>query len=85
MRRINLVAPTIELLDKYSPTYNCTFQGAEWYLENGGRDAMGGNGKSLMIDGGLLFGDDPYRYPDNLPLVQGQGRPRGQAELWFAA
>jgi phospholipid/cholesterol/gamma-HCH transport system substrate-binding protein len=39
---------------------------------------MGGNGKSLMIDGGLLFGDDPYRYPDNLPVVQAKGGPGGR-------
>jgi phospholipid/cholesterol/gamma-HCH transport system substrate-binding protein len=75
---INLVAPTFELLNKYSPTYTCTFQGAQWYLEHGGRDAMGGNGKSLMIDGGLLFGDDPYRYPANLPIVQAKGGPGGR-------
>ncbi len=75
---INLVAPTFELLNKYSPTYTCTFQGAQWYLEHGGRDAMGGNGKSLMIDGGLLFGDDPYRYPANLPIVQAKGGPGGK-------
>ena len=75
---INLVAPTFELLNKYSATYTCTFQGAQWYLEHGGRDAMGGNGKSLMIDGGLLFGDDPYRYPANLPIVQAKGGPGGK-------
>jgi phospholipid/cholesterol/gamma-HCH transport system substrate-binding protein len=75
---INLVAPTFELLNKYSPTYTCTFQGAQWYLEHGGREAMGGNGKSLMIDGGLLFGDDPYRYPANLPIVQAKGGPGGK-------
>jgi phospholipid/cholesterol/gamma-HCH transport system substrate-binding protein len=75
---INVVAPTFELLNKYSPTYTCLFQGAQWYLEHGGRDAMGGNGKSLMIDGGLLFGDDPYRYPNNLPIVQAKGGPGGK-------
>ena len=75
---INLVAPTFELLNKYSPTYKCTFEGAVWYLENGGRAAMGGNGKSLNIDGGLLFGDDPYRYPQNLPRVQAKGGPGGK-------
>ena len=78
VRAINLVAPTFELLNKYSPTYKCTFEGAVWYLENGGRAAMGGNGKSLNIDGGLLFGDDPYRYPDNLPIVQAKGGPGGR-------
>ena len=39
----------------------------------------------MILDAALLFGDDPYRYPDNLPEGQRHRRPRGQAELWFAA
>jgi phospholipid/cholesterol/gamma-HCH transport system substrate-binding protein len=31
-----------------------------------------------MIDGGLLFGDDSYRYPANLPIVQAKGGPGGK-------
>ena len=63
---------------KYSPTYTCLFQGAQWFLENGGRDAIGGNGKSVIMDAALLIGDDPYRYPDNLPIVNANGGPGGK-------
>lgn len=75
---LNLMAPTTELLAEYSPTYTCLFQGAEWFLEHGGRDAMGGNGRSVIMDAAMLAGDDPYRYPDNLPLVNARGGPGGR-------
>jgi phospholipid/cholesterol/gamma-HCH transport system substrate-binding protein len=75
---VNILAPTTELLMKYSPTYTCLFQGAQWFLDHGGRDALGGNGKSVIMDAALLFGDDPYRYPDNLPIVQAKGGPGGK-------
>jgi phospholipid/cholesterol/gamma-HCH transport system substrate-binding protein len=75
---INLVAPTFELLNKYSPTYTCLFQGAQWFLDHGGKAAIGGNGKSVIMDAGLLFGDDPYRFPDNLPIVAAKGGPSGR-------
>jgi phospholipid/cholesterol/gamma-HCH transport system substrate-binding protein len=75
---INLVAPTFELLNKYSPTYTCLFQGAQWFLDHGGRSALGGNGKSVIMDAALLFGDDPYRFPDNLPVVAAKGGPGGR-------
>ncbi|WP_326549086.1 MCE family protein [Mycolicibacterium sp. ND9-15] len=78
VRAINTAAPTTELLDKYSPTYTCLFMGAQWFLENGGRDAMGGNGKSVIMDAALLAGDDPYRYPENLPRVNAKGGPGGK-------
>jgi phospholipid/cholesterol/gamma-HCH transport system substrate-binding protein len=74
----NILVPTTELLQKYSPTYTCLFQGAQWFLEHGGRDALGGNGKSVIMDAALLFGDDPYRYPDNLPKVNATGGPGGK-------
>lgn len=78
VRSLNLFEPTTALLDTYSPTYTCLFQGAQWFLENGGRDAMGGNGKSVIMDSALLFGDDPYRFPDNLPKVNARGGPGGK-------
>ena len=34
---------------------------------------MGGNGKSVIMDAALLAGDDPYRYPDNLPITNATG------------
>lgn len=77
IRSLNLLAPTTALLDAYSPTYTCLFQGAQWFLEHGGRDALGGNGKSVIMDSAMLFGDDPYRFPDNLPKVNAHGGPGG--------
>jgi phospholipid/cholesterol/gamma-HCH transport system substrate-binding protein len=78
IRAVNTLEPTTALLLKYSPTYTCLFQGAQWFLEHGGRDAIGGNGKSVIMDAALLFGDDPYRYPDNLPTVNATGGPGGR-------
>jgi phospholipid/cholesterol/gamma-HCH transport system substrate-binding protein len=78
IRTLNLLVPTTELLNKYSPTYTCLFQGAQWFLDHGGRDALGGNGKSVIMDAALLFGDDAYRYPDNLPKVNATGGPGGR-------
>jgi phospholipid/cholesterol/gamma-HCH transport system substrate-binding protein len=78
VRALNILDPTTALLMKYSPTYTCLFQGAQWFLDHGGKDALGGNGKSVIMDAGLLFGDDPYRYPDNLPVVNATGGPGGK-------
>jgi phospholipid/cholesterol/gamma-HCH transport system substrate-binding protein len=77
-RAMNILDPTTALFMKYSPTYTCLFQGARWFLDNGGRDSLGGNGKSVIMDAALLFGDDPYRYPDNLPIVNAKGGPGGK-------
>ncbi len=78
VRSVNLLDPTTALLQKYSPTYTCLFQGAQWYVEHGGRDTLGGNGYSFIMDAGLLFGDDPYRYPKHLPKVNATGGPGGR-------
>lgn len=78
VRSLQVMEPTTALLQHYSPTYTCLFQGAQWFLENGGRDALGGNGKSVIMDSALLFGDDPYRFPDNLPKVNARGGPGGR-------
>jgi phospholipid/cholesterol/gamma-HCH transport system substrate-binding protein len=78
VRAMSILNPTTALLMKYSPTYTCLFKGAQWFIDHGGRDALGGNGKSVIMDAGLLFGDDPYRYPDNLPIVNAKGGPGGK-------
>ena len=78
VRTANVLVPTTDLLFTYSPTYTCLFQGAQWFLDHGGRDALGGNGKSVIMDAALLFGDDAYRYPDNLPKVHATGGPGGR-------
>jgi phospholipid/cholesterol/gamma-HCH transport system substrate-binding protein len=32
----------------------------------------------VVLDAGLLYGQDPYRYPDNLPIVAAKGGPGGK-------
>jgi phospholipid/cholesterol/gamma-HCH transport system substrate-binding protein len=76
---INTLEPTTALLMKYNPEYTCLLQGAKWFLDNGGYYTAGGhNGYSLIADAGLLFGNDPYIYPDNLPVVAAKGGPGGK-------
>lgn len=75
---INSLEPTTSLLMKYEPSYTCMLLGAKWFLDNGGHEQVGGNGRSIVLDSGLNLGDDPYRYPDNLPIVAAKGGPGGQ-------
>jgi len=76
---INTLEPTTALLLEYSPEYTCFLQGAKWYLDNGGYSAWGGaDGRTLQLDVALLLGNDPYVYPDNLPLVAAKGGPGGK-------
>jgi phospholipid/cholesterol/gamma-HCH transport system substrate-binding protein len=78
VRAFNVLAPTTELLRKYNPEYTCLLVGAKWSLDNGGYQAAGGDGRTAMLDDAFLFGDDPYRYPDNLPMVAAKGGPGGK-------
>ncbi|BDN82698.1 MULTISPECIES: MCE family protein [Mycobacterium] len=75
---INILEPTTNLLLKYNPEYTCLLQGTKWYLDNGGYAAWGGaDGRTLQLDVALLLGNDPYVFPDNLPLVAAKGGPGG--------
>ena len=78
VRAVNVLEPTTNLLMKYNPEYTCMLVGAKWYLDNGGYDTVGGNGRTIILDAGLLFGNDPYLYPDNLPIVAAKGGPGGK-------
>jgi phospholipid/cholesterol/gamma-HCH transport system substrate-binding protein len=76
---VNTLEPTTNLLLKYNPEYTCFLQGVTWYLNNGGYSAFGGaDGRTLQLDVALLFGNDPYLYPDNLPIAQAKGGPGGK-------
>ncbi|MGB3481027.1 MAG: MCE family protein [Mycobacterium sp.] len=80
VRAINVLEPTTGLLHKYDPVYTCALTGAVEQL-NGlgdGYRVTGGNGRTAMLDAGLLFGDDQYRFPDHLPIVAAQGGPDGR-------
>lgn len=78
IRAINVLEPTTNLLNKYSPEYTCLLVGAKTLLDTGGYEAPGGNGRSLILDVGLSLGDDPYHYPDNLPVIGAKGGPGGK-------
>jgi phospholipid/cholesterol/gamma-HCH transport system substrate-binding protein len=76
---VNVLEPTTGLVHKYNPEYTCFLQGAKWYLDNGGYSAWGGaDGRTLQLDVGLLLGNDPFGYPDNLPSVAAKGGPGGR-------
>jgi len=74
---INSLAPTMDLLMKYSPEYTCLLQGAKKFNDQGSQ-SIGGNGRTVVLDAGILWGNDPFLYPDNLPLVAGKGGPGGK-------
>jgi phospholipid/cholesterol/gamma-HCH transport system substrate-binding protein len=74
---INALEPTTNLLLKYSPEYACTLMGAKQFLDEGYK-VFGGDGRTVILDDAFLFGDDPYRYPDNLPVVAAKGGPGGK-------
>ncbi|BBX15256.1 MCE-family protein MCE3A [Mycolicibacterium duvalii] len=78
IRAINVLEPTTSLLYKYSPEYTCLLTGAKTLLDTGGYDAPGGNGRTLVLDVGLSLGDDPYRYPNHLPIIGAKGGPGGK-------
>lgn len=76
---INLLETTTALLHKYSPELTCVLVGGKNVLDFGFTQAAGGlNGKSAIVDAALLFGDDPYRYPENLPVYNAKGGVGGQ-------
>ncbi|OBH08891.1 MCE-family protein MCE3A [Mycobacterium sp. E1747] len=75
---INSLEPTTSLLLKYNPELTCTIVGGRYFLDHGGREQIGGNGRTLVADAGLLFGDDLYSYPENLPIVAAKGGYNGE-------
>lgn len=74
---LNVLEPTTRLLMKYNPEYTCLFLGAKLLMDRGYGDAFQFNGRSFIADAGLLFGDDAYKYPDNLPVLDIKGGPGG--------
>lgn len=78
IKSINVLEPTTNLLYKYNPEYTCLLVGAKTLLDNGGYDGPGGNGRTLVLDVGLALGDDPYHYPQNLPVIGAKGGPGGK-------
>ena len=78
VKAVNLLDPTTSLLLKYNPALTCMLVGAAKTNVDHSAFSGGDNGKSLLMDATLLFGDDPYRYPDNLPINGAKGGPGGK-------
>jgi phospholipid/cholesterol/gamma-HCH transport system substrate-binding protein len=78
VRAINVLEPTTSLLMKYNPELTCLLVGGQLLLNEELVPATGGNGKSAILDSGLLLGADPYKYPDNLPIIGAKGGPGGK-------
>ena len=72
---LGLLRPTAELIDYYSPAIPCFFRGAD-RARRLAEPASGANGYSMVLNSTLLLGVDPYRYPDDLPVVRAGGGPR---------
>lgn len=71
---MRLLVPTTELLAEYSPSFECLLHlGAGTAV----RSARQINDHAISLDSGLLFGDDPYTNPENLPVVAAKGGPHG--------
>jgi phospholipid/cholesterol/gamma-HCH transport system substrate-binding protein len=75
---VNILEPTTALLLKYSPTFTCTILGAKLWYDKIGLRSVGGNGRTAVLDATILWGADPYVYPDNLPIVAAKGGPGGK-------
>ncbi len=73
---LRLLAPTTALLKKYSPQYVCMLHLGAMDAENMAKTVDVTN-YSVRLDAGLLMGDDPYKNPQNLPVVAGKGGPHG--------
>jgi phospholipid/cholesterol/gamma-HCH transport system substrate-binding protein len=78
VQAVNVWAPITDLLMKYSPEYTCMLVGSKKWLDEDGYQVMGGNGRSIILDSTFLFSAEPYRFPDNLPIVAAKGGPGGQ-------
>lgn len=74
---INTFEPTTALLLKYDPVITCTLVGAERSLKLS-LQYTGGNGYSQVTDSAIDLADDPYQYPDNLPIIAAKGGPGGK-------
>ncbi|MFI7670677.1 MCE family protein [Nocardia sp. NPDC049526] len=71
-----LLTPTTALLSKYSPEFVCMLHLGAMDAENMA-ETIDVTNYSVRLDAGLLMGDDPYKYPQNLPVVAGKGGPHG--------
>ena len=73
-----LVGPDRRPADEVQPGVHVSAVGCQVAGRQRPLTSAGGNGKSAVVDASVLLGDDPYRYPDNLPIVAAKGGPGGK-------
>jgi phospholipid/cholesterol/gamma-HCH transport system substrate-binding protein len=67
---LNLLVPTLALTNEYAPALTC---GVQTLVKLNGGATVGTGGVGLAAS--FLLGEDPYRYPENLPKVAASGGP----------
>ena len=72
--------PVSRLLGRQAPGLRCFITGASDAADIA-TPLLGGKNGMLLLDAGLIPGQDPYRYPNDLPEVRGDGPPTCQAGL----
>lgn len=79
VQAVNDLEPTTALLLKYDPSFTCSITGADIALTKyNWREINAGNGYAATITGTFEWGNDSYRYPDDLPVVGAKGGPGGK-------
>ncbi|WP_372440711.1 MCE family protein [Nocardia acididurans] len=71
---LNLLRPTTDLLNEYSPALYCLVVGSADALPVGNR-IFGGDGPYVTLNAGFMPGGTPYEYPKDLPKVNATGGP----------
>ncbi|MFT3716093.1 MAG: MCE family protein [Gordonia sp. (in: high G+C Gram-positive bacteria)] len=72
--------PVTSLLGRQAPGLRCFITAASDATDVA-RPLLGGRNGMLLLDAGLIPGQDPYRYPQDLPAVRGDGPPTCEGGL----
>ncbi|WP_132992288.1 MCE family protein [Gordonia zhaorongruii] len=80
MSTLSDLNPVTKLLGYQAPGLRCFITAANDTADIAD-DVLGGRNGMLLLDAGLTPGKDPYRYPQDLPKVGGDGPPTCQDGL----
>ncbi len=72
--------PVTQLLGRQAPGLRCFIVGAS-NAADVAVPILGGRNQMLLLDAGLIPGQDPYRWPQDLPEVHGDGPPTCEGGL----
>ena len=68
---LDLLVPTTDLLNEYSPGLNCALKGMAWVKNQPPQSDPG-----VLVNVAFTLGIERYRYPQNLPKVAAKGGPQ---------